>query len=151
MIIYRSLPRILLCLLLVAVAEVAEAAQVRIGDRAVVTVEVAHTETEKVRGLSGRDGLAPGGGMLFVYQAPARPLIWMRGMRFPLDILWIRDGRVVDFVKGAKPPAPGDLPEIFSPPQAVQYVLEVPAGFVDRYGIALDDPVHVNLDRGGAQ
>ena len=150
MIVRRSLPRVLLCLLVV-VAEVAEAAQVRIGDRAVVTVEVAHTETEKVRGLSGRDGLAPGRGMLFVYQAPARPLIWMQGMRFPLDILFIQDGRVVDLVKGANPPAPGATPEVFAPREKVQYVLEVPAGFADRYGVVLSDPVKIDLGRGGVQ
>lgn len=137
--------------LLATVAQVAEGSQVRIGDRVVVTVEVARTEAEKILGLSGRDGLMPGGGMLFVFETPSRPLIWMQGMRFPLDILWIRDGRVVDLVKEAKPPAPGEPPEVFAPPEDVQYVLEVPAGFVDRYGIVLDDPVQINLRKGGVE
>ena len=150
MIARRSLPWILFCLLAAVVGAV-EAAQVRIGSRVVVTVEVARTEENKVRGLSGRDSLVPGRGMLFAYEAPAWPLIWMQGMRFPLDILWIRDGRVVAMVKEAKPPTPGELPQTFTPLEAVHYVLEVPAGFVDRYGVALDDPVHVNLESGGAQ
>jgi hypothetical protein len=150
MITRRSLPWILVCVLTAGV-EVAAGAQVRIGDRAVVTVEVAQTEAEKIRGLSGREGLAPGRGILFVYEAPARPLIWMRGMRFPLDILWIRDGRVVDLVTGAKPPAPGEAPQVFSPREEVHYVLEVPAGFAKRHGVRLDDPVQINLERGGEQ
>jgi uncharacterized membrane protein (UPF0127 family) len=150
MITRRSLPWVLVCVLSAGV-EVAAGAQVRIGDRAVVTVEVAQTEAEKVRGLSGRESLEPGRGMLFVYEAPARPIIWMRGMRFPLDILWIRDGRVVDLVMEAKPPAPGEAPQVFSPREEVQYVLEVPAGFTKRYGVALDDPVQINLKRGGEQ
>lgn len=141
---------IVLCLL-VAVVEVAEAGQVRIGNRAVVVVEVARTEAEKVRGLSGRDGLPPGRGMLFVYETPVRPVIWMRGMRFPLDILWIQDGRVMDLVRGAVPPDPGEPPELFAPPQKVQYVLEVPAGFADRYGVVPNDPVQIDLERGEAQ
>ncbi|MFQ5988626.1 MAG: DUF192 domain-containing protein [Candidatus Methylomirabilales bacterium] len=150
MIARRLLPWVLV-FLLVPVAGVAEAGQVRIGDRVVVTVEVAHTEAEKVRGLSGRDGLEPGRGMLFVYEAPARPLMWMQGMRFPLDILWIRDGRVVGLVKEAKPPAPGEVPEVFVPSQKVQYVLEVPAGFAERYGVVPDDPVEITLGRDGTQ
>jgi hypothetical protein len=124
------------------------AARVRIGDRVVVAAEVARTEAEKVRGLSGRESLGPGAGMLFVYEVPARPLIWMRGMRFPLDILWIRDGRVVDLVRGAKPPAPGEAPQEFAPREAVQYVLEVPAGFAERYRIVLNDPVEIRLEEG---
>jgi uncharacterized membrane protein (UPF0127 family) len=114
-------------------------------------VEVARIETEKVRGLSGRDRLAPARGMLFVFEAPARPLIWMQGMRFPLDILWIRDGRVVDFVRGAQAPGPGEAPQEFAPRQDIQYVLEVAAGFVDRHGIAVGDQVETRLGEGKAR
>ncbi|MFQ5848402.1 MAG: DUF192 domain-containing protein [Candidatus Methylomirabilales bacterium] len=146
----RYLPWILLCLL-TAVAEAAGGGQVRIGDRVAVTVEVARTEAEKIRGLSGRERLQPDGGMLFVYEVPVRPLIWMRGMRFPLDILWIRDGRVVDLVQGAKPPIPGEAPQVFAPREEVQYVLEVPAGFAERHGIVLADPVVIRLEKGRAQ
>lgn len=147
MIARHTLGWVFLCLL-TAVAVAAGAGEVRIGDRVAVTVEVARTETEKIRGLSGRDGLAPNGGMLFVYEAPVRPLIWMQGMRFPLDILWIRDGRVVDLVQGAKPPGPGEAPQIFAPPEEIQYVLEVPAGFAQRYGIVPNAPVEIRLGEG---
>jgi len=143
----RRLPWILPCLLPV-LAEAGGRGEVRIGNRVAVPVEVARTEAEKVRGLSGRDRLAPDRGMLFVYEAPVRPLIWMRGMRFPLDILWIRDGRVVDLVRGAKAPAPGEAPEEFAPREDAQYVLEVPAGFVERQGIAVGDRVEMRLEEG---
>jgi len=138
---------IVLCLLPV-VALAGARGEVRIGNRVTVTVEVARTEAEKVRGLSGRDRLAPDRGMLFVYEAPVRPLIWMRGMRFPLDILWIRDGRVVDLVRGAKAPTPGEAPQEFAPREDAQYVLEVPAGFVERQGIAVGDRVEMRLEEG---
>lgn len=35
--------------------------------------------------------------------------------------------------------------------EAVHYVLAVPAGFADRYGVALDDPVDVELESGETQ
>lgn len=147
MIVRWRLGWILLCLLPI-LAEAGARGEVRIGNRVAVTVEVARTEAEKVRGLSGRDRLAPDRGMLFVYEAPARPRIWMRGMRFPLDILWIRDGRIVDLVRGAKAPAPGEAPQEFAPREDAQYVLEVPAGFVERQGIAVGDRVEVRLEEG---
>ena len=145
MIVRWRLAWILLCLLPV-VALAGARGEVRIGHRVTVTVEVARTEAEKVRGLSDRDRLAPDRGMLFVYGAPVRPLIWMRGMRFPLDILWIRDGRVVDLVRGAKAPAPDEAPQEFAPREDAQYVLEVPAGFAERHGIAVGDRAEIRLE-----
>jgi uncharacterized membrane protein (UPF0127 family) len=133
-------------LVLVARAEALGRGQVLIGDRALVVVEVARTDEERARGLSGREALPPDHGMLFVYQVPTRPTIWMQGMRFPLDILWIKGGRVVDFVLGANPPSRGEPPPIFVPRQEAEYVLEVPAGFVERLGVKRNDPVRILLE-----
>ena len=137
---------VLVLFVLVARAEALGRGQVLIGDRAVVIVEVARTDEEKARGLSGREILPQGHGMLFVYEAPTRPTIWMQGMRFPLDILWIKGGRVVDFVMGANPPSRGELPLMFIPRQEAEYVLEVPAGFVERLGVSINDPVRILLE-----
>ena len=53
-------------------------------------VEIAASPDERSRGLSGRDRLPEGSGMLFVYNEPAVPGFWMRGMRFALDFVWDR-------------------------------------------------------------
>lgn len=145
MIARRYVAGVLVCGTLVVAVQAAGGGEVRIGDRVAVTVEVARTEAEKIRGLSGRDSLAPAQGMLFIYEIPVRPVMWMQGMRFPIDILWIRDGRVVDLVREAKPPTPGEAPEVFAPREKAQYVLEVPAGFAERYGIARNDSVEIRL------
>src|SRR5512144_250193 len=70
-----------------------------IAERVTVTVELARSVPEKARGLSGRPGLKPGHGMLFVYEQPQPIGIWMKDMRFPLDIIWVRDGRIVHLEK----------------------------------------------------
>jgi hypothetical protein len=144
------LPWIFFCLLPVA-ALAGTSGEVRIANRVTVKVEVAQTEAEKVQGLSDRDRLAPDRGMLFVYEAPLRPVIWMRGMRFPLDILWIRDGRVVDLVRKAKVPTPGEDPQRFVPREDAQYVLEVPAGFAERHGITVGDRAEIRLEEAKAR
>ena len=46
-------------------------------------------------GLGNRDELAWHDGMLFVYDEPAFLAFWMKRMRFDIDIVWIRERRIV--------------------------------------------------------
>src|SRR6266498_3253400 len=70
-----------------------ETSQMTVGGET-LRVEVADTNYLRGRGLSYRDGLAPGTGMLFVYNE-AQPLtFWMYEMRFCLDIIWIDNGQI---------------------------------------------------------
>jgi hypothetical protein len=65
-----------------------EISQVLIGGNA-INIEIVETGEDRSRGLSGREGLEPDSGMLFVFESPGRHGIWMRDMNFPIDILWI--------------------------------------------------------------
>ena len=116
-----------------------------IADRVVVTVELARTMEQKVRGLSGRPGLKPGQGMLFVYDRPQPIGIWMKDMRFPLDILWIRDGRVVQIERNAPPLIPSGPELVYT--ATGDLVLEVPAGFTDAKKIRVGDRVRTEMPR----
>ena len=117
---------------------------VRLGNAA-FPVELALTVEQQVQGLSGRETLAPGTGMLFVYQQERQYNFWMKEMRFPLDIVWIGvDCTVVDVTLDAPPPEPDQtldqLPR-FSPGDPAQYVLEINAGEFAAAGIVVGDPV----------
>lgn len=114
-----------------------------IAGRVTLTVELARTLGEQVRGLSGRPGLKSGHGMLFVYDRPQPVSIWMKDMRFPLDILWIRTGRIVAIKKQAQPLAPVGPERVYT--ATADLVLEVPAGFADRQKIRVGDPVQATL------
>ena len=109
-------------------------------------VELARTGEEQTLGLSYRDGLAPGTGMLFVYDEPGHHAFWMRGMRFCLDIVWIEGGRIVGAAERFCPSPPdtplADLPRV-SPPEPVSFVLEVPAGWLERHGFGAGTPVTI--------
>lgn len=103
-----------------------------------VVAELSDEPEERSIGLGDRDGLTPGTGMLFVFPEPTPETFWMYGMRFCLDIIWINDGVVTGAAESACP-SPistdvADLPRSPSPGQ-VQYVLEVPAGFMVAHGI----------------
>ncbi|MDP2598198.1 MAG: DUF192 domain-containing protein [Candidatus Liptonbacteria bacterium] len=113
-------------------------------------VEVASTTLELARGLSGREGLAPGTGMLFLFNGiinrPGIQHFWMKDMRFPLDIIWISGDKVVGFSENVPPPASGtssgDL-VIYNSPDNTDKVLEVNAGTVEKGGIKVGDPAVV--------
>jgi len=103
---------------------------VAIGDQAYI-VEVATTRDEQARGLSNRDSLADTAGMLFPFNPPGVVSFWMKEMRFPIDIVWIANGKVIGVVKNAPIPPTGSVTQnlpTYAPPAAVDYVLELNAG-----------------------
>ncbi len=121
-----------------------ERVDVRIGGL-VVHAELVRTPEDREQGLSGRASLPADGGMLFAFEEERRPRFWMRGMRFPLDFIWISgDLRVVDTTENVPAPEagvpPGQLP-LYRPDAPVQYVLEVNAGTVERFGVLVGSTV----------
>ncbi len=108
------------------------------------SVTIAKTEAELQKGLSGRSSLNSGNGMLFVFPDKQRYTFWMNDMKFPIDIIFINDNKVVDFVENAPAPAAGQsaasLPR-YTPSGEVNYVLEVNAKEVSKNNIKKGDSV----------
>lgn len=109
-----------------------------------LTVELAYQPADLQRGLGYRDGLAPGAGMLFLFEQPAPRSFWMKGMRFCLDIIWIQDGVIQGAAENVCPDPP-DIADADRPtqksPSPVAYVLEVPAGWLAEHGLGTGTPV----------
>ncbi len=107
-----------------------------------VAVEIAATRSARARGLAGRETLAPGTGMWFIYPTPGRRTFWMQGMRFPLDIVFVDDRmRVVEVVPEAPAPLPGAEPFEQRSSVPARHVLELPAGFCARHGVRVGTEV----------
>jgi uncharacterized membrane protein (UPF0127 family) len=111
-------------------------------DDAVVRAEVAESPADREQGLSGRARLEEGRGMLFVYHDHAERTYWMKGMRFPIDIVWIDRGRVTGLERDVPVPQ-GDVP-LYRSRGPADHVLEVPAGWAGRHGVERGDPVTVD-------
>ena len=104
-----------------------------------LVAELVDTDEEQYLGLAGRDSLTEGYGMLFVSKREERTGMWMKGMRFPIDILWFNsDHRLVSVAKNVDPDS---YPEVYWPDEPAQYVLEVSAGFVTQNNIASGDRI----------
>ncbi|MFO0718438.1 MAG: DUF192 domain-containing protein [Candidatus Paceibacterota bacterium] len=104
-----------------------------------INIEKVDTEEKRMHGLSGRDSLPPDSGLFFVFEKPQLAGIWMKDMKFPIDIVWIDENFHVIYIKeDAKPES---FPEIFIPPKEAMYVLEVNSGFVEKNKIKVGDRV----------
>lgn len=114
-------------------------------DQVVFPVELALTSEQRIQGLSGREFLDSGTGMLFVFDEESERRFWMREMEFSLDIIWIdAECRVVDISGDAPFPEPDtpvdDLPS-YSPDAPAQYVLEINGGEFEALGLRPGDAV----------
>lgn len=155
--VFRGLPALAMLAVPVALGIAAGAAAQSRGVVSIrgvrVTVDVARTPREKARGLGGREGLAPDHGMLFVFTSAQRHDFWMLGMRFALDFVWIREGRIVDLTLDVPPPPADTTPESgllreIRPAAPADHVLEVSAGTAARHGWKIGDAVEFVAGRG---
>lgn len=105
---------------------------------AAVQVEVVATRAARAKGLMGREVLAAGSGMLFVFDTPKVQTFWMRNTLISLDMIFIageptgKGARVVGIVHEATPHST----QIRSVDQASRFVVEVPGGWAAAQGIA---------------
>jgi uncharacterized membrane protein (UPF0127 family) len=106
-----------------------------------IPVEVVRDEASRQKGLSGRPSLDAKSGMLFIFDKPAIYTFWMPGMNFPIDIIWINNGKVIDISANVPNNFDPNNPYFYAPSQPAQYVLEVNAGFSEKKNINIGDPV----------
>jgi uncharacterized membrane protein (UPF0127 family) len=117
----------------------------------VIAVEIADEFNEWQQGLSDRKILAENEGMLFVFPDKQVRCFWMKNMNFALDIIWLDDnlpaqtGKIIKIDKDAQPE--GEKPSRrYSSMVPINYVLEVNAGWCDKYNIKVGNEVKFNLE-----
>ncbi|MFA9262631.1 MAG: DUF192 domain-containing protein [Undibacterium sp.] len=91
------------------------------------SLDIAATSEARTLGLGERGSYPENHGMLFLFDRPDRYGFWMKGMRFPIDIIFLSRGRVISIERSFQP---SDR-RIVTPPEPVDQVLEVNAGEAD--------------------
>ena len=93
----------------------------------VYRVDVADTPEAQERGLGGRASLGSDEAMLFMFDRDDVWPIWMKGMKFPIDIVWLdKDKKVVHVEHNVQLDAEPYVK--YAPPKPARYVLELNAG-----------------------
>jgi uncharacterized membrane protein (UPF0127 family) len=103
--------------------------------------ELVHSAVSLSRGLSGRSEIGSDG-MLFVFAQADRHGIWMKEMKFDLDLVWFVDDKVAEiFLAVPKPETDHELTDlpVYQPQTPAEMVLEVPAGFVKKWDVKVGD------------
>lgn len=115
------------------------AGNLRIDGRLTVPYELRNTSIGREVGMMLRRHPDGGNrGMLFVYPHKAQRRFWMRNCFLPLDLAYIKNGKVIQIeTMSAQPGVPtADLPR-YESITAVRYVLEMPAGWFAGNGVAV--------------
>lgn len=113
----------------------AQSVERRVVDLTEFRLEIADTDASRRQGLSGRDPLKLQEGMLFEFPEEGIYPFWMKDMKFALDIIWMRQGQVVDVVT-LQPPSSGDVvPAAHIPTKKADQVLEIDAGRAKQLGL----------------
>lgn len=116
-------------------------AMMQIGDKQ-INVELAESPEEQEKGLSFRTSMGDDEGMLFIFPSPQPQSFWMYGMNFPLDMVFIRDGKVVDYEENVPAPAQTqNTPAVVTTLEPADMILEINAGKAKEWDIGLGTEV----------
>ncbi len=108
------------------------------GKDALVHLEVALTQEQKNQGLMNRNSLPENRGMVFIFKPAQKVTFWMKDTLIPLDMIFIRKGKIVKIIKNAIP----NQTEILYPSDLeVTDVVEVNGGYSDRHNVSVGSKV----------
>ncbi len=98
----------------------------------IARLERADSNQQHLRGLSDRTKLDDGTGMLFTFKYSANQCMWMKDMRFAIDMVWLDQQKEV--IKVESNVTPETYPTTFCA-DATKYVIELKSGEVIKNGI----------------
>jgi uncharacterized membrane protein (UPF0127 family) len=125
----------------------------QIGDNK-IKLEVASTPAQIERGLMYRTALPEDQGMVFLFRPPSGVKFWMAHCFISLDMLMIKDGKIVKIFENVPPCKEADVskcptyPALSEPTINVSEVVEVLGGYSKRHGVKEGDAVKFFLPNG---
>lgn len=130
----------IICLLLLTTTDCVKALEssVKFSDNSVVYLEVAATPEEKNKGLMNRPNLDPNRGMVFIFRPASKVTFWMKDTLIPLDMIFIRKGKILKIVKNA---LPNQTQTLYPSDFEVSEVVEVNGGYTDTHMISVGSKV----------
>ena len=103
-----------------------------------IDVEIAETDEKRHLGLMYRMKLEENQGMLFIFQDEEEQGFYMKNTMISLDIIFVNSKKqIIKIHKNTTPYSSKTLPSV----KPALYVVEVIAGFTDKYGIKEGDQI----------
>ncbi|MCX6745280.1 MAG: DUF192 domain-containing protein [Candidatus Parcubacteria bacterium] len=109
-----------------------------------ISIELAKTPEQIINGLSNRSNLKDNQGMLFIFSDKRYRSFWMKDMKFPLDMIWIDDNKIIGIAANVPVPAQGDSnPPVYRSDSEVNYVLEINGGAAEKNNFKVGDEIEI--------
>ncbi len=107
-----------------------------------IDVEIADNDAKRERGLMFRKTMEDVQGMLFVFIVSELQSFWMKNTVLSLDIMFVNENKeIVKIHKNTTPYSKESLPS----EKKSMYVVEVVAGFSDKYGVKEGDKIDFKI------
>lgn len=107
-----------------------------------ITPLIADNKFEAKVGLSSQTEPSS---MLFIFDSKVFIPIWMKGMHFPIDIIWLDGQTIVGFETDVQVEDPPNT--VYRSPVPVDRVLEVPAGLVKAHNLTVGNQLDIELGK----
>ncbi len=108
-----------------------------------IELEVAKTPREKAIGLMYREFLPANRGMVFNFDPPQFVGFWMKNVSIPLDMVFLRNNRVVAIAANV-PPCKSNPCPTYGPQTKIDRVIELPGGRAIELGLQPGDAIEIS-------
>lgn len=104
-----------------------------------IDMEIADTDFDRQLGLMYRKSMEMDQGMLFIFPVQEMQSFWMRNTFIPLDMIFVNsDKKIVTIHKNTQILSD----QSYASTEPAQYVVEVVAGFTDKFSIKVGDKIN---------
>lgn len=106
--------------------------------------EIAKTDLQREKGLSIYNKIDNNFIMVFPFTNPGYYTFWMKDMKFPIDIIYVRNNKIVDIFQNVNYPKSDNNPlPIYKPSSLSDTVLEINSGLSNKYNFKTGDSVKI--------
>ena len=111
-----------------------------------INLDIALTDKQKHEGLSIKSSMKENEGMLFIFEEPTLQSFWMKGMKFPIDIIWLDENLSIVYIEKSLNPCKSwvNCPS-YKPTAEALYVLETISGFSEEHDLKIGDKINIKL------
>jgi uncharacterized protein len=109
------------------------------GKKECINLETPRTREEQARGLAKYTSLPQTQGMLFDFGRPGDACMWMKDMKFPIDMVWLNEDKTVTKIE--RNILPDTFPQTFCADTPSRYVIELNSGIANLVGLQIGQQI----------
>lgn len=106
--------------------------------------EFANSTESKRIGLSKYKKIDDNFVMVFPFEESGKPVFWMKGMHFPIDIIFVNENRITQIYSDVKNPEKENSPlPLYIPDSISDMVIEASAGTAKKYNFKKGNKIEI--------